>query len=173
MTAGPENNRYEQLYSDMHKFTSQLHERNKKRIKHGLIGMALLPVILGMVRWLTDSDKVLFLMIWILCLFALSAYLIGVEYLDHSIRKKLDEMTERESEFGGLLEPSRRAERISARAEGFGGPVETGKIEEPAGPDGFEEPAEPVGFEEPAESVGFEEPAEPVEIGESGEEGGR
>lgn len=97
-------NRYEQLYSNMHELAQHLHERNKKRIRYGIVVLFLLPLILGLIRWLTDSDKILFLIIWVLCLFLVAIYLIGVEYLDHTIHKKMDEMTDRETEFDDLPE---------------------------------------------------------------------
>ena len=76
-------NRYEQLCSKIQDFELQMHERNRKRIKYGIITLFLLPIVLGLIRWLTDSDKLIFLLIWVLCLFLLACYLIGVEYLDH------------------------------------------------------------------------------------------
>ena len=100
-------NRYEQLCSNIQDFELQMHERNRKRIKYGIITLFLLPIVLGLIRWLTDSDKLLFLLIWVLCLFLLACYLIGVEYLDHSIQKKTEEMMdmeEVEEEFDDLLE---------------------------------------------------------------------
>ena len=74
-------------YNDLMSYMAKRHERNRKRIKYSGIVMVLLPVILGIVRWLTDSDKIVFLLIWVLCMFALSAYLISVEYIDHNMQK--------------------------------------------------------------------------------------
>ena len=107
-----QDNRYEQLYTNMREYTQQLHRRNKSRIKYGTIILILLPLILGTIRWLTDSDKTFFLLIWVFCMFLLSAYLIGVEYLDHSIRKKMEELTDREDDFGDLLEVDQKSSEI-------------------------------------------------------------
>lgn len=107
-----QDNRYEQLYTNMKEYTQQLHKRNKSRIKYGTIVLILLPLILGLIRWLTDSDKTLFLLIWVFCMFLLSAYLIGVEYLDHSIRKKMEELTDREAGFDDLLEVGQKSSEI-------------------------------------------------------------
>ena len=107
-----QDNRYEQLYTNMREYTQQLHRRNKSRIKYGTIVLTLLPLILGVIRWLTDSDKTFFLLIWVFCMFLLSAYLIGVEYLDHSIRKKMEELTDREDDFGDLLEVDQKSSEI-------------------------------------------------------------
>lgn len=116
MQNNSQDNRFEQLYDDMRAYALDLHERNKNRIKYGTILLILLPLILGLIRWLTDSDKVLFLLIWVLCLFLVAAYLIGVEYLDYSIQKKLTEMTDKETEFDDLLGTEQRAAEISAKA---------------------------------------------------------
>ncbi|MBQ6370849.1 MAG: hypothetical protein IJJ21_04640 [Firmicutes bacterium] len=107
-----QDNRYEQLYTNMREYTQQLHRRNKSRIKYGTIILILLPLILGTIRWLTNSDKTFFLLIWVFCMFLLSAYLIGVEYLDHSIRKKMEELTDREDDFGDLLEVDQKSSEI-------------------------------------------------------------
>lgn len=109
--------RYEQLYTDLLSFSLSLHERNRQRIRIGTVILLLLPVILGVIRWLTGSDKAIFLLIWVLCMFAVSIYLIGVEYLDDSVQKKLKKMTDREEDFGTLLpEHSELSERILDRA---------------------------------------------------------
>ena len=111
-----QDNRYEQLYSDMRDYALHLHERNKKRIRCGTIALLALPLILGLIRWLTDSDKILFLMLWVLCMFIICGYLIGVEYLDHSIQKKLKDLTDREEEFDGLLGIDESAAQITTMA---------------------------------------------------------
>ena len=95
-----QNNRYRDLSSYAH----ELHEKNKKRVKVSGIVLILLPVVLGLIRWLTDSDKLVFLLIWVLCMFMIAAYLIGVAYLDESIQKKLAELTGREEDFDGLID---------------------------------------------------------------------
>ena len=109
--------RYEHLYTEMVTYALTLHEKNKKRIKAGTISLLVLPVVLAVIRWLTDSDKLVFLLIWVLCMFMIAAYLIGVAYLDESIQKKLQELTGTEEDFDGLID-----ER-EAFAERFGGTV--------------------------------------------------
>ena len=64
-----------------------MHERNKKRLKASGIVLVLLPVVLGLIRWLTDSDKIVFLVIWVICMFAISAYLVSIEYYDNTIHR--------------------------------------------------------------------------------------
>ena len=108
MENNPQDNRYEQLYEELRSHAVSVHQRNKNMIKYGSIGLIVLPIVLFIVRWLTDSDKMVFLLLWIFSLFALAAFLIGVEYLDSSIQKTLKEMTNREEEFDDLLTPHKQ-----------------------------------------------------------------
>ena len=122
MDHNPQTDRYEQLYEELRSHAVSMHERNKAMIKWGSIGLIVIPIVLLIVRWLTDSDKMVFLLLWIFCLFALAAFLIGVEYLDHTIQKTLNEMTDREEEFDDLLQPHRELpgkikNRVSALQE--------------------------------------------------------
>ena len=88
--------RYEELYDQLLTKAESLHEINKKRIRRGLIGLGVLPVVLCLILWLTESDKIVFLIIWVVCMFALCAYLIGVEYLDDLIKKNVKDMLDKE-----------------------------------------------------------------------------
>ncbi|MBO4725267.1 MAG: hypothetical protein J5622_02060, partial [Firmicutes bacterium] len=97
------NENYGKLYNEMAGYAERLHEKNKKRIRIGIVILFILPVALGLIRWLTDSDKIVFLLIWVITMFILSAYLISVEYMDDSIQRKLTELTDREAEFDDLL----------------------------------------------------------------------
>ena len=132
MSANNTRQQYEDLYTELLGRGDQLHESNKKRIRRGIILLVILPVILEFIRWITDSDKVVFLIIWIFIMFVLSAYLISIEYLDSTIEKTLRDVTDTEAEFDDLLEmpdlprsdlherirtriEKRRAERESAR----------------------------------------------------------
>ena len=112
--------RYERLYEELLGKAGRLHERNKKRIRIGSIMLVILPFALEFVRRLTDSDKVVFLLIWIFCMFALCAYLIGVEYLDDLIKKNLKDMID-EEDLGGvvygdlLADPDEVRDRVRSR----------------------------------------------------------
>ena len=112
------NDRYENLIS----YADELHAKNKKRIKVSGIVLVLLPVVLGLVRWLTESDKILFLLIWVLCMFALAAYLVSIEYLDHVLHEKLNWMTSEEKEQESLIDgqelvPSKVREKVRNRLD--------------------------------------------------------
>ena len=113
-----QNNRYEALYTQLLERGMDLHMSNKKRIRAGLIILLLLPVILGIILKMTQSDKIVFLIIWVLCMFVLCIYLISVEYIDDSVKKTLEEVTDREMNFDELLLNSEKLEeRIAIRHE--------------------------------------------------------
>ena len=70
-------------YHDLTSYAQKVHEKKKKRVKASGIVLIVLPVVLGLIRWMTDSDKIVFLVIWVNCMFAISAYLVSIEYVDH------------------------------------------------------------------------------------------
>ena len=80
-----------------------LHENNKKRIRTGLVFLAVFTVLMILVRMITDSDRVVFMILWVVGMFIISIYLISVEYIDDSIRKTLEDVSDREADFGVLL----------------------------------------------------------------------
>ena len=95
--------RYEALYAQLLEQAERMHLSNKRRISRGLWGLLAMPVVLAVLRVLTDSSRVAFLLAWVLGMFVLCVYLIGVEYLDHQILTTLSDVTRREAEFDELL----------------------------------------------------------------------
>ena len=108
-------NKYEALYAELLDRGEQLHESNKRRIRRGIILLIILPFVLEFMRRITDSDKIVFLIIWILIMFVVSAYLISVEYLDYSLESTLRDVTDTEAEFDELLPHPDLHERIRSR----------------------------------------------------------
>ena len=94
---------YEELYNRLLERGETMHMNNKKRIRVGLVVLALLPVILIFIRWATDSDRIVFLIIWVLCMFAACIYLVSIEFIDDRLQKTLEEVTEREADMGTLI----------------------------------------------------------------------
>lgn len=97
---------YEALYDRLFERGEALHRSNQKRIRVGLIFLAVFTVAMIFIRWMTDSDRVVFMVIWVIGMFAASIYLVSVEYIDDSLRKTLEEVTERETSFGELIPDS-------------------------------------------------------------------
>ena len=98
--------RYEELYNRLLERGITLHENNKKRIRIGLIFLIVFTVLMILIRLITDSDRVVFMILWVVGMFAASIYLISVEYIDDSIQKTLEEVSDREADFGELLPDS-------------------------------------------------------------------
>ncbi len=95
--------RYEELYNRLLDRGMTLHESNKKRIRIGLVSLAVFTVLMILIRLITGSDRVVFMILWVVGMFVISIYLISVEYIDDSIRKTLEEVSDREADFGMLL----------------------------------------------------------------------
>lgn len=126
-----QDSRYEELYQQLLERGLDMHVHNKRRIRNGMILLLLLPVILGVILWVTGSDKIVFLIIWVLCMFALSIYLITIEYIDDSVEKTLEEVTDREAGFGVLFPGTEQlGERISERREMILGKIEARRPKE-------------------------------------------
>ena len=110
--------RYEELYNRLLERGVALHENNKKRIRAGLIFLIVFTVLMILIRLITDSDRVVFMILWVVGMFAASIYLISVEYIDDSIQKTLEDVSEREADFGELLPDSAQVrERVQSRIQ--------------------------------------------------------
>lgn len=99
--------RYEKLYARLLTQTELLHQSNKRRIRRGLWGLLVLPAVLAVLLWLTDSSRIVFLLVWVLGMFLLSAYLITVEYLDHKVLRAMEGVSHTELDFDELLKLDR------------------------------------------------------------------
>ncbi|MBQ3281649.1 MAG: hypothetical protein IJH41_04520 [Eubacterium sp.] len=110
--------RYEELYNRLLERGMALHENNKKRIRNGLISLAVFSVLMIIVRMITNSDRVVFMILWVVGMFVISIYLISVEYIDDSIRKTLEDVSDRETDFGMLLPDSEQVrEKVQSRIQ--------------------------------------------------------
>ena len=70
----------------------RMHHITQHGLRAGVIWLLLLPVLLAVIRRLTDSSKVAFLIIWIIGMFIISAALIFVAYADHQLKRFLGEV---------------------------------------------------------------------------------
>ena len=110
--------RYEDLYNRLLDRGMALHESNKKRIRVGLVFLGVFTVLMILIRLITNSDRVVFMILWVVGMFAISVYLISVEYLDDSIRKTLEDVSDREADFGVLLPDSEQVrEKVQTRLQ--------------------------------------------------------
>ena len=90
--------KYQQLYGRLLDEVKLLHERIKVGIRQGLKMLLIVPLLFMVVMFLTQGSKGIFLVLWIVSTFVLAAFLIALEYVDHGIQKRLEEITGMENE---------------------------------------------------------------------------
>lgn len=79
------------LYNKFLALAQHSHKLNQRRMNAGVVWLFVLPVILFIVRNLTDSSKIAFLIVWIVGMFLIAAFLVMVAYQDDELQKNLDE----------------------------------------------------------------------------------
>ena len=81
---------------------SDLRQGNRRRIRKGL--WALVGVTVGLLAlvFISQSSKVIFLLLWIVSMFGIAAYLIAVEYIDYEMQNKVKKITKKEVELDQL-----------------------------------------------------------------------
>ena len=87
------NKKYHQLYDRLLQEVELLHERIKVGIRQGLKMLLIVPLLFMVVMFLTQGSKGIFLVLWIVSTFVIAAFLIALEYVDHGIQKRLEEIT--------------------------------------------------------------------------------
>ena len=90
--------KYQQLYGRLLDEVKLLHERIKVGIRQGLKMLLIVPMLFMVVMFLTQGSKGIFLVLWIVSTFVIAAFLIALEYVDHGIQKRLEEITGMENE---------------------------------------------------------------------------
>jgi len=101
--------RYKQIVQQLAAQEKEFHTENEKRIRAGMQCLVWIPMIFLILLFLTESAKVIFLILWIISLFLISAYLIYVEYIDFQAQERLlqyqeDAKAENSSLIGGEIE---------------------------------------------------------------------
>lgn len=87
-----EKEKYENMYERLVSYEKGIHEQNQRRIRIGLKCILVIPLIFLLLLFWTDSNKVVFLILWIVSLFGIAVYLISVEYIDYNLQEKLNEI---------------------------------------------------------------------------------
>ena len=96
-------NKYEEMYEKLVFYEQKIHETNQKRIRIGLKCIWIIPLIFLVLLFWTESNKVVFLILWIVSLFAIATYLILTEYADYNLQERLSEIINVEREPEALL----------------------------------------------------------------------
>lgn len=84
------------LKQNMMQYQEQVHAENQKKIRHGIKCVFTIPLLFLALVFLTDSTKVIFLTLWIVSLFLISAYLIYIEYNDFKLQKAVARLCEKD-----------------------------------------------------------------------------
>ena len=84
-----EDKKFQEMYEKLMDYESSLHEINQKRIKIGLRCIYIIPLIFLVLLFITDSSKIMFLVLWIASLFGIAIYLIVVIFLVIFFTKRL------------------------------------------------------------------------------------
>lgn len=86
--------RLREMYDKLVGYEKTIHEQNQKRIKIGLRCIYIIPLFfLVLLMIVPDSSKIIFLVLWIVSMFAIAVYLIGVEYVDYKLQEKMNEIS--------------------------------------------------------------------------------
>lgn len=89
--------KYEKLYFELIQQQEAIHRQNQKHIRNGIKYIIFIPLIFLALAFFTESGKVIFLTLWIVSMFLLSAYLIYIEYLDFQVQERIAKISENES----------------------------------------------------------------------------
>lgn len=120
MTAKEENKKLKQMYDKLVDYERLMHERNQRRIKIGIKCIFIIPALFLFLLFVTegDSSKIIFLVLWITSLFAIAVYLIGIEYIDYSLQKKMHEIHgDGDVEVEGLIDIEDVEKRVNEAVE--------------------------------------------------------
>lgn len=83
-----DSSKYKQIVQQLAAQEKEFHAENEKRIRTGIQCLIWIPLIFLFLLFLTESAKVIFLVLWIISLFFISVYLIYVEYTDFQVRER-------------------------------------------------------------------------------------
>lgn len=86
---------FRQMYEKLMSYENTIHEQNQRRIKIGMRCIYIIPLIFLVLLLVTESSKIVFLVLWIVSLFGIAVYLISVEYVDYKLQEKMNEISGR------------------------------------------------------------------------------
>lgn len=102
-------------------YYAAIHEKNRKRIKTGMICMFVIPVVFLILLFTMQSSKIVYLVLWIASLFIMCGYLIAVEYSDYSLQEKLEALgVDEHGVDGSLIGPDVLEKDIQSMKERMG-----------------------------------------------------
>lgn len=93
----------EKVKGEIKLFSEEIHVRNQRRIKNGLICIAIVPLFFLFLMFIMDTAKVVYLLLWVISLFAICTYLLVVAYIDDRLQTKMKELGVEMENAGTLL----------------------------------------------------------------------
>ncbi len=112
-TKNPDEKQFKQMYEKLMSYENMIHERNQRRIRIGLRCIYIIPLIFLILLFVTDSSKIVFLVLWIASLFGIAIYLVGVEYIDYTLQEKMNEVSGREKTIDTLISVEQVQNKVS------------------------------------------------------------
>ena len=111
--------RLREMYDKLVGYEKTIHEQNQKRIKIGLRCIYIIPLFfLVLLMIVPDSSKIISLVLWIVSLFAIAVYLIGVEYVDYKLQEKMNEISGCDAQsVSPVVQIEDRVQEIAERVE--------------------------------------------------------
>ena len=111
--------RLREMYDKLVGYEKTIHEQNQKRIKIGLRCIYIIPLFfLVLLMIVPDSSKIIFLVLWIVSLFAIAVDLIGVEYVDYKLQEKMNEISGCDAQsVSPVVQIEDRVQEIAERVE--------------------------------------------------------
>lgn len=111
--------RLREMYDKLVGYEKTIREQNQKRIKIGLRCIYIIPLFfLVLLMIVPDSSKIIFLVLWIVSLFAIAVYLIGVEYVDYKLQEKMNEISGCDAQsVSPVVQIEDRVQEIAERVE--------------------------------------------------------
>lgn len=82
----------EKVKGEIKLFSEEIHAKNQKRIKNGLLCIAIVPLFFLLLMFIMDTAKVVYLLLWVLSLFVMCTYLLVVAYIDDRMQIKIKEL---------------------------------------------------------------------------------
>lgn len=87
---------YEKLYTDLVEALEEMHRSNVRRTSAALKSLLIVPTVFLILLFLTNSNKTIFLVLWIVSMFVIAVILIVIEYQDYKLRKMFKKTEESE-----------------------------------------------------------------------------
>ncbi len=113
-----EEKKFQEMYQRLMEYQNGIHEKNQKRIKIGIWCLFIIPVVFLFLVFVTGSSKIIFLVLWIISLFAIAVYLVGIEYYDYTLQEKMSEISgKKDTAVEGLIDINQLEDKISEVAE--------------------------------------------------------